>query len=71
MGAASLSLDQIKLILTGADEAAWRFAAALRLEQITAERAQLQSAKELREQALRCPDDHPLLQCPYSQRKVD
>lgn len=70
---AGLSLDEIKLMLTGADEdeAAWRPAATLRLEHITAELAQLQSAKELLEQALRCPDDHPLEQCPYSQRKVD
>jgi hypothetical protein len=58
-------------MLAGSDGAAWRPPARVRLDRITAELTQLQSAKALLEQALRCPDDHPLEQCPYSQRKVD
>ena len=68
---AGLTLNEIALMLTGGDGAAWRPFARLRLEHISAELSQMQSAKVLLEQALRCPDDHPLEQCPYSQRKVD
>jgi len=68
---AGLSLDEIKLMLAGADAAAWRPPARLRLASIKAEITQLRSAKALLEQALRCPDEHPLEECPYSQRKVD
>jgi DNA-binding transcriptional MerR regulator len=68
---AGLSLDEIALMLAGGDGAAWRPAAELRLERIAAELTQLQSAKILLEQALRCPADHPLEECPYAQQKVD
>jgi len=68
---AGLSLDEIKLMPAGADDAAWRPPARLRLASIEAEITQLRSAKALLEQALRCPDEHPLEECPYSQRKVD
>ena len=68
---AGLSLDEIALMLAGGDGAAWRSAAELRLERIAAELTQLQSAKILLEQALRCPADHPLEECPYAQQKVD
>jgi len=61
---AGLSLDEIKLMLAGADDAAWRPPARLRLASIKAEITQLQSAKALLEQALRCPDEHPLEVCP-------
>jgi len=68
---AGLSLDEIALMLTGSDGVAWRPPARQRLDRITAELAQLTSAKSLLEQALRCTDEHPLELCPYSQRKVD
>lgn len=68
---AGLSLEGIKLMLAGADEAAWRPPARLRLASIEAEITQLRGAKALLEQALRCPDEHPLEECPYAQRKVD
>lgn len=68
---AGLSLDEVALMLAGGDGAAWRSAAELRLECIAAELTQLQSAKILLEQALRCPADHPLEECPYAQQKVD
>jgi DNA-binding transcriptional MerR regulator len=67
---AGLSLDEIALMLDG-DNGAWRRAAQTRLEHIAAELAQLQGAKVLLEQALRCPADHPLEHCPYVQRKLD
>jgi DNA-binding transcriptional MerR regulator len=68
---AGLTLNEIALMLSGSNGATWKMAAQLRLEHITAELAQLQSAKILLEQALRCPADHALEECPHSQRKVD
>lgn len=68
---AGLSLDDIALMFAGNDGAAWRSAAELRFARIKAELVQLQSAKNLLEQALRCPSDHPLEECPYTQKKVD
>lgn len=68
---AGLSLTEIALMFARSDGAAWRPPARRRLDRLTAELMELQSAKGLLEQALRCPDDHPLEQCPYSQRKVD
>lgn len=68
---AGQSLDAIVRMLAGGDGAAWRPAAELRLKRIAAELTQLQSAMILLEQALRCPADHPLEQCPYAQQKVD
>lgn len=68
---AGLALDEIALMLAGREGAAWRPAAELRLERIAAELTQLRGAKSLLEKALRCPDDHPLEQCPYAQQEVD
>lgn len=58
-------------MLVGSESGAWRPAAQRRLVAINEELLSLEGAKVVLEQALSCPDEHPLEMCEHAQRKVD
>jgi DNA-binding transcriptional MerR regulator len=68
---AGLSLGEIESMLVGSESGAWRPAAQRRLVTINEQLISLEGAKVVLEQALSCPDEHPLEMCEHAQRKVD
>jgi MerR family copper efflux transcriptional regulator len=68
---AGLSLGEIESMLVGSESGTWRPAAQRRLATINEQLLSLAGAKLVLEQALSCPDEHPLETCEHAQRKVD
>jgi MerR family redox-sensitive transcriptional activator SoxR len=68
---AGLSLGEIESMLVGSESGPWRPAAQRRLVTIKEQLISLEEAKVMLEQALSCPDEHPLEMCQHAQRKVD
>ena len=68
---AGLSLGEIESMLLGSESGQWRPAAQRRLVTIKEQLISLEEAKDVLEQALSCPDEHPLEMCKHAQRKVD
>ena len=67
---AGLSLNEIHVLLT-ADAAVWQELVRGRITQLDADIARLQRARGYLAGSLRCPADHPAVDCPYVQRELD
>lgn len=67
---AGLSLDEIHVLLTS-DAATWQERVRARIIQLDADIARLQRARGYLAGSLRCPADHPAIDCPHVQRDLD
>lgn len=67
---AGLSLDEIQVLLT-TEAAVWQQLVRDRITQLDADIARLQRARGYLAGSLRCPADHPAVDCPYVQRELD
>jgi hypothetical protein len=63
-------LDETNVLLT-ADAAIWQELVRGRIRQLDADIARLQHARRYLAGSLRCPGDHPAVDCPYVQCDID
>jgi MerR family transcriptional regulator, copper efflux regulator len=68
---AGLTLGDIQSMLAAKVSGAWRPAAQRRLVTINGQLVSLEGGKVVLEQALSCPDEHPLEMCEHAHRKID
>jgi DNA-binding transcriptional MerR regulator len=67
---ARLSLDEIAILLD-AKPGIWKRLLAQRLDQVNRELAELENARQTLTDALRCPADHPVDECPHVNVLID
>jgi DNA-binding transcriptional MerR regulator len=67
---ARLSLDDIAILLD-ARPAIWKRLLAQRLDQVKRELAELEKARQTLTDALRCPAEHPVDECPHVNFLID
>lgn len=70
---ASLTLDEIAVLLGAPTESEhpWRDVVHARIRHLDEQIATAQAAREFLTNSLRCPSDHPALECPYVHQILD